>query len=189
MLTLPHFAKIAAPAMLAAACALAAAPATAVNKYRSFYQNTGSNCRGATVNDDIRMQRFPQSLRNVHASQSATVICNLTSDRNSVRLPSVSGGPIQGNLAYVAVWAKDSATSGPTKTMSCTLRDGYVDEPGSADYPQTKSNLARGTAQTPFQWTPPTGTRYLAPVNVICLVPPGVELNDWQVVYEVDVGA
>ena len=182
------FTKFAMTGALVAVCTLLySTPASAVNKFRSFYQNTGSNCRGATVVDDIKMQRFSQSLRNT-SSSPATVVCNFTSDRISVRLPSEGGGIIDGNVAYVAVWAKDAATSGPTKTMSCTMRDGYVDEPGSLNYPNGPLTLARGTAQTPFQWTPTSGKRFLAPINVTCTLPPNTELNDWYVVYEVDVG-
>ena len=189
MHALNGFAKFALTGTLVVACGLLySAPATAANAYRSFYQNSGSNCRGVTISEELKLRRFPQSLRNTSSYQSAVVVCNLTTDWISVGSPAQGGGGLEGNVNYVALWAKN-INAGTPRTMKCTMQDGYSNEPGSTEYSLTHGPLATGSSQTPFEWTADAGKSFLAPINITCTLPPNTELNDWFVVYQVDVGA
>ena len=173
-------------ALLSSAGLLYSAPSLAATTYRSFYQNSGGNCHGITNTHDNRLRRYEQSLRNTSGT-NATVVCNLGSDWLAQGLPDQSGGPIDGQVEYVVIWAKN-LSAGTPRAMTCTMNDGYVEEPGSSSYTVNIPTLATGTAQSPIEWIPSAGKRFLAPINITCVLPPNTELNDWFVVYEVDVG-
>ena len=77
--------------------------------------------------------------------------------------------------------------------LSCTLVTSYADDGGTQRLTKTITGLPVATlngAQGVIEWFPADHGRvkFLAPINLSCIVPPGVEMNDWLVVYQVDVG-
>lgn len=163
-----------AGAVLALACgAMVSLPATAAKVWRSFYQNTGSICRGIDSTNDAKLTRTANRLIN-DTDDEVTVICNLMTDAYA------DYDANYGVVAYVGIWARTA--SGAEKSMSCDMTDGFFNQGGvAATHTPSGGNpqiLGAGGGQTLFEWIPDTNTLFLSPVNVWCKIPARSELND-----------
>ena len=188
MRNLSNFAILTAVSALAVAYFPAAA--SAAEQSRSFYQNASASCHGSSPADESRLQRTEQRMRNISGAD-ATVVCSLQTDPLAVMSASY------GTVDYVAIWGKRSVAlsrkESPTdnSALTCTLVTSYADDIDSQIITQTFTPLplaAPGGGQGVLDWIPQAGEKFLAPVNVSCILHPQVELNDWIVVYTVDVG-
>lgn len=184
-----HFDRFATLVVFSAvAASFSSATVFAAQQSRSFYQNSSGNCHGATQTDEAKLQRTEQRLKNI-STEDADVVCSFSTDAFAVSGPE-----------YVAIWAKTS--SAPAKpaergigapaggnSLTCTLVTSYADDPFSQSITQTVNNLpvaAPGGGQAYIEWFP---AGLLSPVNLRCTVQPNVELNDWLIVYQVNVGS
>lgn len=177
-------AKLVVAGMLVAVSgALFSAPATAAELYRSFYQNAGGNCHGvANSNNDNKITRTEQSLQNNTTTLELDVVCNLMTDGYATYTPDL------GTVAGVYLWARRVAVRGDNASMTCTMVSSFAGDPYTQSFTQTITLPGNTTDQAYFQWIPPTGQRFLAPINIRCLLPRKTELNDWLVEYVEDVG-
>jgi hypothetical protein len=165
-------------ALTLACAALYTTPATGAT-FRSFYQNAGAVCHGATAIDQSRLTRTQNRLINL-TNFDVDVVCNLPTDASAVM------GSNYGLVDYVALWARRYL--GTNKTISCTLYEGFYGEPGAGAYAPDSGNpisLPNSGAQAIAEWTPAPKTKFLAPVNIRCTLKPYTELNDWYVEYEI----
>jgi hypothetical protein len=164
-------------ALTLACAALYTTPANAVT--RSFYQNAGATCHGATATDQSRLTRTENRLINM-TNFSVDVVCNLPADAYA------APGGNSGVVSYVALWARRYVGTG--KTISCTLYEGFYGETGANAYAPDSGNpisLPNSGAQAIAQWTPSGTDKFLAPVNIRCTLPAYTELNDWFVKYDI----
>jgi hypothetical protein len=164
-------------ALTLACAALYTTPATGAT-LRSFYQNAGATCHGATDTDESRLTRTQNRLIN-KTTFDVDVVCNLPSDAYAVL------GSNSGLVNYVALWARRYL--GTNKTISCILYEGFYGEAGAGAYvPDISGNpiyLPNSGAQALAEWTPSGTNKFLAPVNIRCTLKPYTELNDWYVEY------
>lgn len=196
---------------LAVACF--SAPASAALQKRSFYQNSSASCHGATLADEENLQRTEQSLRNISAFD-VTVVCSLQTDlfaqitpnnetvdyvaiwaKRSASAPALKS---RGRRSVAQSRGRAPANNGvidPNDSLSCTMRTSYADDPDGQTISRSVNALpvSPSTSQAVLEWIPaemvPAQTKILAPVNLNCILHPHVELNDWIVVFTVDVGA
>lgn len=157
-----------------------AAPSAAAEQYRSFYQNAGGNCHGVNHANDKQLARTPQSLQNNTTTSTPNVICNLTTDGYAAYN--------NGIVTSVYLWARRTSIRSDNATMTCTLTTGFAGDPTSATITQTISLPSDTTSQAFFTWTPASGQRFSAPVNILCVLPHRTELNDSLAEYLEDVG-
>lgn len=154
-------------------------PASAQSVMRTFYQNSGTVCRGVDSATEQLLTRQETRLIN-DSAQPATVVCNLMTDN----LADYDYAPRYGVVSYVGIWARTA--SGSNRSMSCTMTEGYVNQPGAATYQPLAGNpktLSSSGSQTIFEWIPTSGQLFLSPVNVRCVIPAGAELNDVMTVF------
>lgn len=173
------------------------APASAAQQVRSFYQNSSASCHGVGPADESRLERTEQSLKNTSAVD-AVVVCSLSTDALAV------ASADDGTVDYVAIWAKRSASPlarfrghrivglANSDSLTCTMLTSYSDDPATQSITKTVTNLpvsTPGGGQAFITWVPEAPqTKFRSPVNLRCIVAPNVELNDWLVLYTVDVG-
>ena len=173
--------------------------ASAADQLRSFYQNAAASCHGSTSSDESILRRTEQRMMNTSTSDEATVVCSLVTDALAESSTDL------GTVDYVGVWAKRSAPpaatlrgkSGEAQTdvvqMNCILVTSFADDDLTESFPESitlPAAVGPHASQAIVQWIPSAygKTKLLGPVNVSCVLPPQTELNDWMVVYTVNVG-
>lgn len=162
---------------LALACGLMyTAPATAQTATRSYYQNAGGSCHGVDQNNDSKLLRNGSRLKNINDTVSADVVCNLITDAFA---DAISGGVVTGSW----LWVRRSEIRGDNTAITCTMTTSYAGDPNGTGVTKTV-NLPNGLSQGVVSFVPDPGTRFLAPVNIRCKLPPKTELNDWLLTYE-----
>ena len=161
--------------------------ASAANETRGFYQNAGANCHGEDGASEGMLARTEQRLRNTSARHTAYVVCNMMTDPTGAITDSRGGV-----VTYVAIWAKRYKIRADNTELSCTLVTSYADASDSEGYTVSSASsinplpMPSDANQAVLEWVPPGSTRFFAPVNLLCVLPPKTELNDWYVEYEVD---
>ncbi len=168
---------------IAVSGALFSAPATAAEQSRSFYQNAGANCHGISNVNDNRLVRTEQSLQNNTTTLELDVVCNMMTDGYATFTPDF------GTVTGVYLWARRIAIRGDNTEMTCTMTTSFAGDPYTESFTQTITLAGNTTDQAYFAWFPPEGARFLAPINIRCLLPRKTELNDWLVEYVEDVGS
>lgn len=153
-----------------------ASPASAQTSTRSYYQNAGGTCHGVDQNNESKLLRNGARLKNVSDTVSADVVCNLMTDAFA---DATGGGVVTG--AYL--WVRRSEIRGDNTAITCTMSTSYAGDPNGVGVTKTVT-LPAGYSQGVVNFTPTSGTRYLAPVNIRCKLPPKTELNDWLLTYE-----
>ncbi len=162
-----------------------AAPAAAADGYaRTFYQNAGGNCKGVTAVDESRLTRTEQRLINT-SGFPIDLVCNLTTDYNG------NFAANDGVLTQVTLWARSNTGDG-SATISCIMKDGFYNAPGSGTYQPTGGNpvaLAASGHQAAITWKAINhggdlaAFRFLSPANIRCTLSDKTEVNDWMVEY------
>jgi len=169
---------LALSAVALASWLMLASPATAQPVARSFYQNAGASCHGINSLNEARLQRSSGRLQNTSSTTSADVVCNLMTDAFAV---ADGNGVVTGAW----IWARRIQIRGDNVSMTCTLSTSYAgDANGQSETKTITFPSSYGQAVASF--TPSSG-KYLAPVNVRCILPPKTELNDWLLMYEEEV--
>lgn len=169
--------KTTALGALALACGLMyTAPAAAQTATRSYYQNAGGSCHGVDSNNDGKLLRNGSRLKNINDTVSADVVCNLMTDAFA---DAISGGVVTGSW----LWVRRSEIRGDNTSITCTMTTSYAGDPNGTGTTQTVV-LPVGLGQGVISFQPDPGTRFLAPVNIRCKLPPKTELNDWLLTYE-----
>ena len=188
-------------AVLGLSVSLMAAPAAALTKRNSTYQNMGGNCHTADPIDEISggqgagwfssgsgMLRAPLGYRNINDNNAnfndnITVICNFAAN-------GYAAFTSNGLIRSVQLYARNTFTNRDV-TLSCTITAGYATS--SSNFSHTKSVLlTKNGVQGNIRWRnieDNGGNYFPAPANVVCSVPAGVELNDAEITYENDVGS
>ncbi len=190
--------------VLGLVASLVAAPATAVTKTHGTYQNMGGNCHAANGWEEAKMARTALGYRNIlggpssvapnrkqgrnakttkngvgFSSWNAIVVCNFAGDPYAIYN--------NGFVRAVQLFARN--TTDTDTQMACTISAGYATS--SLIFTSTKTvTLTNNGQQNSIIWrTSDNGGHYLPlPANIVCSVPPGVELNDGAVAYDIDVG-
>lgn len=153
-----------------------ASPASAQTFTRSYYQNAGGSCHGIDQNNESKLLRNGGRLKNVNDTVSADVVCNLMTDAFA---DAISGGVVTGAW----LWIRRSEIRSDNTAITCTMTTSYAGDPNGLGVTKTVA-LPSGLSQGVVSFIPTTGTRFLAPVNIRCKLPPKSELNDWLVTYE-----
>ena len=175
-------------AALVVGCAAFTAPASALEKPHSSYQNLGGNCHAVSPADEIfNMKRSELGYRNTQLdnqapTQNAVVVCNLLANGWAVYN--------NGFIRSVQLYARNLQTDNPS-TLTCTITAGYATS--STIYTSTKSTTLTtdGKLATIF-WRHVAdngGSYFPAPASIACSVPAGAELNDAELTFMVDVGS
>lgn len=173
------FTKTALIGTLALACgALYTAPASAQSVTRSFYQNAGANCHGINSINDAKLKRVSGRLQNM-TTGSIDVICNLMTD--AFTDTGTNGGVITG--AYL--WGRRNQIRGDNGSISCTLTTSYAGDSNGQTITLPLTLPGSGNGQGVVSYQPVLPARFLAPLNIRCVLPPLTELNDWLVTYSV----
>ena len=133
------------------------------------------------------LERTEQRLRNKSARHTAYVICNLISN------PTGAITDTRGGVAtYVAIWAKRYEIRVDNTSLSCTLVTSYADASDSEGWTVSSTAsvnplpMPSDSNQAVMEWLPPGATRFFAPMNLLCVLPPKTELNDWYVEFDID---
>jgi hypothetical protein len=173
--------------------------ASAATQTRSFYQNASASCAGSSPLDEDKLERTPQRLKNISGAD-ADVVCSLATDIFAVP------DAIYGVVSYVAMWAKISAPGpvvplkkkplgAPASTdFTCILVTGFAGDPDGETLVNSYNNgvdpgLPANGNQGYVEFIAASPAKFRAPVNLNCILHPGIEMNDWIVIYDVEVGA
>lgn len=183
-----HAIQFAVAAMVLGTGSLFAAPANAADVLRSNYQNMGANCHAADSWDDVTlMERNALGYRNTSNSNSSSnnvvVVCNFLTDVFATSNPVGTTNTVLGVYLYARAWRNRNVN------MTCVATAGYATSPDNITL--TKSFALTGDGEQKyvgFNAVDNGGNWLQAPVNVVCTVPGGVELNDAAVFFYQDVG-
>lgn len=177
------------PAMVLGVGMLASTTASAADRPRTNYQNMGANCHAANAYDDyVLMQRNALGYRNTsnsnHSGNNAIIVCNFMADILAV------GNPVNTNHTVEAVVLYARAWRNRTVNVSCTATAGYATSPDNITITKSIPVTGDGVQRyVEFSSADNGGKFLLSPVNVVCSVPGGVELNDAAVFYYDNVGS